>query len=416
MTDDEEALDSGGNDGAAGSSLIVSPQDFVCKKPFAFELGGEIPEFTLRYETYGTLNADKSNAVLICHALTGDHHVAGKHRPSDKRAGWWDHFIGEGKAVDTRRYFVICSNCLGGCSGSTGPTSINPATGDPYGIDFPVLTMRDMVRAQKALVEYLGIKKLHAVIGGSMGGMQTLIWAIEYPDAVANIVAMACSARQNTQAIAFNVVARTAIIQDPNWLGGYYGELEGTGPRTGLAVARMMAHITYLSDLSLTIKTRRNPRIDLPGGRIATADFLRKITFPIESYLHHQGDKFLDRFDANSYLYITQATDRFNLSEHRSLDRVFANVKARALVIGFSTDWLYPPWQNREIAMALQRAGKDARYAEIEAVNGHDSFLLDSARLYNLTAEFLAENADFLPAGTDAGIRGNAAAAPAEYL
>lgn len=394
MTDDDEALELGGNAAAsAGTTLLVSPQDFVCKKPFAFELGGEIPEFTIRYETYGTLNADKSNAVLICHALTGDHHVAGKHRPSDARAGWWDHFIGEGKAVDTRKYFVICSNCLGGCSGSTGPTSVNPATGDPYGIDFPVLTMRDMVRAQKALVEHLGIRKLHAVIGGSMGGMQTLLWAIEYPDAVANIVAMACAARQNEQAIAFNAVARTAIVEDPNWFGGYYGELGGTGPRTGLAVARMMAHITYLSDLSLTSKTHRNPRIDLPGGRTATADFLRKITFPIDSYLHHQGDKFLERFDANSYLYISQATDRFNISSDHSLDRALAPVKARVLVIGFSTDWLYPPWQNREIVLALKRTGKDARYAEIEAVNGHDSFLLDSQRLYALTADFLAETA-----------------------
>ena len=366
MTDDDEASGSGG--GNDENALIVSPQDFVCKEPFSFELGGEIPEFTLRYETYGKLNADKSNAVLICHALTGDHHVAGKHRPEDKRPGWWDHFIGDGKAVDTRKYFVICSNCLGGCSGSTGPKSVNPATGDPYGIDFPVLTLRDMVRAQKKLIDFLGIKKLHAVIGGSMGGMQTLIWAIEYPDAAANIVAMACTARQNTQAIAFNAVARTAIVQDPNWLGGYYGELEGTGPRTGLAVARMMAHITYLSDLSLTMKTRRDHRVE-----------------------HHQGDKFLDRFDANSYLYITQATDRFNLSEHHSLDQVFAGVRARALVIGFSTDWLYPPWQNREIVLALQRAGKDARYAEIEAVSGHDSFLLDSQRLYDLTAQFLAE-------------------------
>lgn len=411
MTDDDEALEHGGNAAAsAGTTLLVSPQDFVCKRPFAFELGGEIPEFTIRYETYGTLNADKSNAVLICHALTGDHHVAGKHRPSDARAGWWDHFIGEGKAVDTRKYFVICSNCLGGCSGSTGPTSANPATGDPYGIDFPLLTMRDMVRAQKALIDHLGIRKLHAVIGGSMGGMQTLLWAIEYPDAVANIVAMACAARQNEQAIAFNAVARTAIMQDPNWIDGNYGELGGTGPRTGLAVARMMAHITYLSDLSLMFKARRNPRIDLPGGRIAAAEFLRKITFPMDSYLHHQGDKFLERFDANSYLYISQATDRFNISvdcspdaADCSLEAAFVPVKARALVIGFSTDWLYPPWQNREIVLALKRAGKEARYAEIEAVNGHDSFLLDSQRLYDLTADFLAENApaDGVPAAAE---------------
>ena len=388
MTDDDELTAEINGEGCAD---LVSPQDFCCNAPFEFELGGSIPSFKLRYETYGKLNADKSNAILICHALTGDHHVAGRHRPEDKRPGWWDHFIGAGKAVDTTKYFVICSNCLGGCSGSTGPASINPETGDPYGIDFPVLTFRDMVRAQKLLVESLGIRRLHAVIGGSMGGMQALIWAVDFPDSVKNFVAMACAAKQNTQAIAFNSVARTAITQDPNWLGGYYGELEGTGPRNGLAVARMMAHITYLSDFSLTAKIRRNPQAqELPGGRIATGEFLRKITFPIESYLHHQGDKFLDRFDANSYLYITQAGDRFNLAAERSLDQVFSAVQARGLIVGFSTDWLYPPWQNREIALALKRAGKDARYAEIEALAGHDSFLLKSDHLYEMTARFLA--------------------------
>ncbi|MGF0068488.1 homoserine O-acetyltransferase MetX [Candidatus Spyradosoma sp. SGI.093] len=389
MTDDDELTQEINGEGA---SDLVSPQDFVYDRPFEFELGGSIPNFTLRYETYGALNADKSNAILICHALTGDHHVAGRHRPEDKRPGWWDHFIGPGKAVDTRKYFVICSNCLGGCSGSTGPTSVNPETGDPYGIDFPVLTFRDMVRAQKLLIDSLGIRRLHAVIGGSMGGMQALIWEIEFPDMVKNVIAMACAAKQNTQATAFNSVARAAITQDPNWLGGYYGELEGTGPRSGLAVARMMAHITYLSDFSLTAKIRREKSPELPGGRIKTGEFLRKITFPIESYLHHQGEKFLDRFDANSYLYITAASDFFNLAKEHSLDQTFACVKARTLVVGFSTDWLYPPWQNREIVIALKRAGKDARYVEIEAVAGHDSFLLNSPHLYETTARFLEEN------------------------
>lgn len=389
MTDDDDLTQAINGEGC---SDLVSPQDFVYNERFDFELGGSIPSLTLRYETYGTLNADKSNAILICHALTGDHHVAGRHRPEDKRPGWWDHFIGEGKAVDTRKYFVICSNCLGGCSGSTGPTSINPETGDPYGIDFPVLTFSDMVRAQKLLVESLGIRRLHAVIGGSMGGMQALIWAIEFPDCVKNVVAMACAAKQNTQATAFNAVARAAITQDPNWLGGYYGELEGTGPRSGLAVARMMAHITYLSDFSLTSKIRRDQSPNLPGGRIATGEFLRKITFPIESYLHHQGEKFLGRFDANSYLYITAASDFFNLAKEHSLDQTFAPVQARTLVVGFSTDWLYPPWQNREIVLALKRAGKDARYVEIDAIAGHDSFLLNSPHLYDVTAQFLAGN------------------------
>ncbi|MCD8283453.1 MAG: homoserine O-acetyltransferase [Opitutae bacterium] len=388
MTDDDELTE---EINGTGCGDIVTPQDFEYEKPFSFELGGSIPRLTLRYETYGTLNDDKSNAILICHALTGDHHVAGRHRPEDKRPGWWDHFIGAGKAVDTRKYFVICSNCLGGCSGSTGPTSINPETGDPYGIDFPVLTFTDMVRAQKLLIDSLGIKKLHAVIGGSMGGMQALIWAIEFPDMVKNFIAMACAAKQNTQATAFNAVARAAITQDPNWLGGYYGELEGTGPRSGLAVARMMAHITYLSDFSLSAKVRKDRGDNLPGGRIATGKFLRKITFPIESYLHHQGDKFLERFDANSYLYITAATDYFNLAKERSLDQVFSVVKARALILGFSTDWLYPAWQNREIAIALQRAGKNATYAEIDAIAGHDSFLLNSTHLYEMTSKFLAE-------------------------
>ncbi len=388
MTDDDELTE---EINGTGGKNIVEPRDFEYEKPFKFELGGSIPRLTLRYEMYGELNADKSNAVLICHALTGDHHVAGRHRPEDKRPGWWDHFIGEGKAVDTRKYCVICSNCLGGCSGSTGPTSINPETGDPYGIDFPVLTFTDMVRAQKLLIDSLGIKRLHAVIGGSVGGMQALIWAIEFPDMVKNFIAMACAAKQNTQATAFNAVARAAITQDPNWLGGYYGELEGTGPRSGLAVARMMAHITYLSDFSLSAKVRKDRGDNLPGGRIATGKFLRKITFPIESYLHHQGDKFLERFDANSYLYITAASDYFNLAKERSLDQVFSVVKARCLILGFSTDWLYPAWQNREIAIALQRAGKNATYAEIDGVAGHDSFLLNSPHLYEITSKFLAE-------------------------
>lgn len=380
MTDDSH----GTSDAPEGDTGITRPADFTHSEPFRFESGGEIPGFTLRYETYGELNADKSNAILIPHALTGDHHVAGRHSPDDKKPGWWDSLVGPGKPVDTRRFFVIGVNALGGCRGSTGPGSTNPATGKPYATDFPALTLADMVRAQEKLITHLGITKLHAVVGGSMGGMKALLWATLFPDRVANIVALACSARQNAQAIGFNEVGRNAILRDAGWAAGRYGNGEGEGPRTGLAVARMMAHITYLSNRSLERKFGRERQEDTGETKDPFG-----VEFRIESYLRYQGRAFLDRFDANTYLYITKAVDRFDLAHGRPLHEAFAGVKARTLVVGFSSDWLYPPEQNREIALALVRAGKDASYAEIETDAGHDAFLLPSGALHRAIRRFL---------------------------
>ena len=363
---------------------VVAPADFVCAEPFRFEHGGEIPAFTLRYETYGTLNADKSNAILVPHALTGDHHVAGRYSEDDRKRGWWDSLVGPGKPVDTDKFFVIGVNSLGGCRGSTGPGSINPATGAPYALDFPQMTLGDMVRAQEKLISSLGIRRLHGVIGGSMGGMKAMLWATLFPERVGRMILMACSASQNAQAIAFNEVGRNAIVRDPGWCSGRYAA--GEGPRNGLSVARMMAHITYLSDRSLDRKFGREKHPDAGG-----ADPFG-IEFQVESYLRHQGRAFLDRFDANTYLYITKAVDRFDIAGGRPLHEALSGVQARTLVVGFSSDWLYPPSKNREIAPALLRAGKDASYAEIETDAGHDGFLLPSEPLHRLVRRFL-ENA-----------------------
>ncbi len=380
MTDDESNIIKA----PGGDVGVVTPLDFPWAETFQFELGGEIPGFSLRYETYGRLNADKSNAVLIPHALTGDHHISGRHKADDKKPGWWDSLVGPGKPVDTDKFFVIGVNSLGGCRGSTGPGSVNPATGSPYGLDFPQLTLGDMVRAQEKLVSHLGIRKLHAVVGGSMGGMKALLWATFFPERVSRIVIMACGARQNAQAIAFNEVGRAAIVQDAGWNKGRYDSAPGEGPRTGLAVARMMAHITYLSDKSLERKFGREKQAGANGSGEPFG-----IEFQVESYLRHQGRSFLDRFDANTYLYITKAVDRFDLAGGRPLHEAFEKVTARALVIGFSSDWLYPPEQNREIVLAMIRAGKPASYAEIETDAGHDGFLLPSAPLHRCVRRFL---------------------------
>lgn len=376
MTDDESEITRD-----AASVGVVVPADFVSAQPFRFELGGEIPGFTLRYETYGRLNADASNAVIIEHALTGDHHVAGKHAADDRKPGWWDSLVGPGKPVDTNRFFVIGVNTLGGCRGSTGPGSINPVTGEPYGVRFPQMTLGDMVRAQARLLDFLGIRKLHAAIGGSMGGMKAMLWAELFPDRVDRLVLMACAARQNAQAIAFNEVGRNAILLDPEWRGGAYPA--GGGPRSGLAVARMMAHITYLSEPSLDRKFGRARHPD------ASAENPFGVEFQVESYLRHQGRAFLDRFDANTYLYITKAVDRFHLDAEKPLREVVANWRARALVLGFSTDWLYAPALNREIAEAMREAGRDAEYVEIETDAGHDGFLLPSDALHSAVRVFL---------------------------
>lgn len=365
-----------------GEVGLVEPQDYHCAEPFVFERGGSIPSFTLRYETYGHLNAQRDNAIFVCHALSGDHHCAGIHGLQDRKPGWWNTLIGPGKAIDTNRFFVVCANCLGGCQGSTGPSSINPDTGEPYHLDFPDLTIADMVNAHYLLCQHLGLSRLHAVIGGSMGGMQALQWAIAYPDYVRRVIPMATTARQNAQAIAFNEVGRFAITQDPNWNEGSY--TNGSGPDVGLAIARMMAHITYLSDKGMEAKFGRERR------QLARQK-LFEVEFEVESYLRHQGTSFVNRFDANTYLYFTKALDRFDLygPEH-NLEAALSPLRARAMVMGFTSDWLFPVEQNRAIVHAMLRAGKNASYVEIQTDSGHDSFLLEAPEVHQLVSTFLA--------------------------
>ena len=387
MPDLDDASVAAGTVAAIGGVGLVAPRDFVHAQPFTFQSGQSLPGFTIRYETYGRLNPARDNAILICHALSGDHHCAGRHSPDDRKPGWWDNLIGPGRAVDTNRFCVISSNCLGGCVGSTGPSSPNPATGRPYGISFPFVTIRDMVRAQKLLLDHLGVAALHAVIGGSMGGMQVLQWGIEYPGFVRRLLAMATTSREGAQAIAFNEVGRQAIMQDPAWNQGEYPK-DG-GPRTGLAIARMMAHITYVSDASMDRKFGRRKKADANGDA-----YTFDIQFEVESYLRHQGQSFINRFDANSYLYITRALDQFDLPQaYGSLEAAFAPVQAETLVVGFTSDWLFPPEQNRTIALALLRCGKRATYAELETDLGHDSFLLESEDLYAIVRGFLEREA-----------------------
>jgi len=360
-----------------GEVGLVTPQDFVFAGPYTFKSGQVLNGFTLRYETYGQLNTTRDNAVLICHALSGDHHCAGWHRADDRKPGWWNNLIGPGKAVDTNRFFVVCANVIGGCQGSTGPSSLNPETNRAYGNTFPFVAISDMVRTQKLLLDHLGIAELHATIGGSMGGMIAAAFAIEFPQFVRRVLAMATTSREGAQAIAFNEVGRQAIMQDPAFHGGDYPR-DG-GPRVGLAIARMMAHITYLSDASMDRKFGRR--------RTQTG---AETQFEVESYLRHQGQSFINRFDANSYLAITRALDDFDLAGSAgSLEEAFAGVQAETLVVGFTSDWLFPPEQNRAIALALLRAGKRASYAELTTDLGHDSFLLESSELYGLVHGFL---------------------------
>ncbi|HEY5227224.1 MAG TPA: homoserine O-acetyltransferase, partial [Opitutaceae bacterium] len=310
---------------------IVRARDFTHPGKFTFKSGQEIQGFTLRYETYGTLNATRDNAVLICHALSGDHHCAGWHSESDPKPGWWNNLIGPGKAVDTRRFYVVCANVLGGCQGSTGPSSVDPATGAAYGTRFPFVTIRDMVMAQKLLLDHLGVSELHAVMGGSMGGMTAMLFAIEFPHLTRRQIVLASTANESAQAIAFNEVGRQAIMQDPAWNNGDYPR-DG-GPRVGLAIARMMAHITYLSDAGMDRKFGRRKR-ESAGGESYTFD----AQFEVESYLRHQGQSFINRFDANSYLYITRAIDQFDPARaYGSLEKAFSSVVAESLVVGFTS-------------------------------------------------------------------------------
>jgi homoserine O-acetyltransferase len=348
---------------------------FPAGQALRLESGATLAPLEIAYKTYGALNAAKSNAVLVCHALTGDQHLASTH-PMTGKPGWWDRFVGPGKPLDTERYFVICSNVIGGCMGSTGPASINPHTGEPYGLAFPVITIGDMVRAQAMLIEALGIETLFAVIGGSMGGMQVLQWAADYPDKLFSAVCIAAAPRHSAQNIAFHEVGRQAIMADPEWRGGAY-ELAGVRPEKGLAVARMAAHITYLSEAALQRKFGRELQRDgLSWGFDAD--------FQVESYLRHQGASFVDRFDANSYLYITRALDYFDLAGQHDGVLAQAFQKARAVrfcVLSFSSDWLYPTPESRDIVRALNAAGARASFVEIETDKGHDAFFLDEPQL-----------------------------------
>ena len=356
----------------------VSPKVFEHKDKFVM-IHGELNSLQITYETYGKLNKDRTNAILVCHALTGDHHVAGIYE-GDKRKGWWDHAVGPGKAIDTDDFFVICSNCLGACQGSTGPTSINPVTDKPFGMSFPDLTIKDMVSAQKLLLDHLKIKSLYSVIGGSMGGMQALQWIVEFPSFVESAIIIAATPQHSAQTIAFNEVGRTSIKRDPHWNNGEY--TSDRRPEAGLAIARMMAHITYLSDKAMAEKFGR----DL---MIADDEQTEKNQFTVESYLHYQGLKFVDRFDANTYLKLTKALDRFDLVGEDGLDENLKNIRAKVMVVGFTSDWLYTPAQNRKIAESLQRISKNASYLEIDHDHGHDSFLLNSQDFLRLIRLFL---------------------------
>ncbi|MGI6207453.1 MAG: homoserine O-acetyltransferase MetX [Anaerolineae bacterium] len=345
--------------------------------------GEKLGPITVAYETYGELNADRSNAILLCHALSGDAHAAGRHSPDDAKPGWWDDMVGPGKGFDTSRYFVICSNVIGGCMGTTGPGSINPRTGRPYGLAFPVVTIADMVRVQRELVRHLGIESLLCVSGGSMGGMQALQWAVDYPDMVRSVIPIATAAQQSAQGIAFDVVGRRAIMSDPKWRGGNYYTFNDP-PVDGLALARMVGHITYLSEVSMRRKFGRR----LQDRERYGYDFATE--FQVESYLYYQGDKFTQRFDANTYLYITKAIDYFDLTNGKaSLTEAFREVRAKFLVIAFSSDWLYLPSQSREIVSALKANNVDVSYCEIQSDYGHDAFLLEVEEQESLISNFL---------------------------
>ena len=350
------------------------PDDLV------LESGERLGPITLAYETYGLLNEGRTNAILVFHALSGDAHAAGYYQGDDSH-GWWDGMIGPDKAFDTNKYFVICSNVIGGCMGSTGPSSINPKTGHPYGLDFPIISIKDMINAQAMLLDYTGIDKLLCVSGGSMGGMQALQWAVSYPARVRSAIPIATTARHSPQQIAFNEVGRQAIMADPNWNnGGYYS---GTPPTRGLSVARMVGHITYMSDASMAEKFGRRFK-----DRVDNEKF--EPDFEVEGYLQYRGDNFVKRFDANSYLYITKALDYFDLDNGKSLNQVLKGVKAKFLVIAFKSDWLYPAYQSREIVKACKLAGIDATYCELNSNYGHDAFLLEIEEQEYLVKHFLS--------------------------
>ena len=362
--------------------------ELAAARPMALDSGGSIGPFTTAYTTCGTLNTDKSNAILVCHALTGDQYVLEQH-PVTGKPGWWEVMVGPGKPLDTDRYFIICVNVLGGCMGSTGPRDINAETGQPWGLDFPVITIGDMVRAQSLLLDHLGIEKLFCVIGGSMGAMQVLEWAARYPDRVFSAIPIAGAARHSAQNIAFHEVGRQAIMADPDWRRGNYLQ-EQTNPKSGLSVARMAAHITYLSETALHRKFGRR----LQGREEISFGF--DADFQVESYLRHQGSTFVERFDANSYLYITRAMDYFDLAaeHHGVLAGSFENTTVRFCVISFNSDWLFPTDESREVVRALNAVAANVSFVEIDTDKGHDAFLLDEPELHRTVSGFLEGAAD----------------------
>ena len=349
----------------------------------ALDGGGRLNQPQIAYSTHGTLNDARTNAVLVCHALTGDHYILGEN-PVTQKPGWWETMVGPGQPIDTDKYFVICQNVIGGCAGSSGPASINPETGKPYGLDFPVLTIADMVRAQELLIDVLGIPDLFCVIGGSMGGMQTLQWAAAHSDRVFSAIPIASAARHSSQNIAFHEVGRQAIMADPNWRGGAYYDHDEK-PSKGLAVARMAAHVTYLSESALHRKFGRNLQDREALGYGFDADF------QIESYLRHQGMSFVERFDANSYLYITRAMDYFDIAaDHgNKLAKAFAGAKTRFCVVSFSSDWLFPTHESVNVVRALNAAGVDVSFVDIESDKGHDAFLLDEPEMFTTLRGFI---------------------------
>lgn len=366
-----------------GSVGIVQRQYAHFDETLHLRSGATLSPFTLAYETYGTLNEERSNVIVICHALSGDAHVAGYHSSDpDAKPGWWDDAVGPGKMIDTDHFFVICSNVIGGCQGSTGPSSLAP-DGKPYGLRFPMITVSDMVQAQRYLLDYLGIPKIFAAIGASMGAMQALQWAVDYPDRIENVVFLASTPRSSTQQIAFNESGRQAIYADPNWnKGDYYG---GPIPAGGLAVARMMAHITYMSETSMDRKFGRNLQ-----NHAALPYTFAEPEFSIESYLSYQGKKFVERFDANSYLYITKAIDYFDIgADYGTLHAAAARIQAHFLVATFSSDWLYPAEQGLELVQALQETGRELEYQHVYAPFGHDSFLVEVDLMTEMVGGYL---------------------------
>ena len=367
---------------------LVETKYFTFANPrdeFTLESGEKLGPVTLAYETYGTLNSDKSNAILILHALTGNAHVAGFHE-GDKDPGWWDNMIGHGKAFDIDKYFVICSNVIGGCLGSTGPSSINPKTKKPFGLDFPLITIKDMVVAQSYLVRSLGVSKLLCVAGGSMGGMQVLQWTVAFPKMVQTAIPIATSARHSPQQIAYNEVGRQAIMADPDWKEGQYYGL--AAPSRGLAVARMIGHIPYMSDVSMAEKFGRRVKEERTEKKFSP-------DFEVEGYLQYRGDNFVKRFDANSYLYITKAIDRFDLTNGAGLEKVFKSASGiKFLVIAFKSDWLYPAYQSKEIVRACKQAQIDVSYCELNSTYGHDAFLIEIEEQEHFIKNFLRRISD----------------------